>query len=130
MLGRMNPDGTITAADRAGTIFILNLPIRYFKPDLKEHERVLPSYPIVCLVITKEGLKTSKAPFTPIPVGTMLKGRINIDGDIEDAENDDGTIFVNEVHRTECEIRERSCSIQGGRSKRKRKRKTKKRYLK
>ena len=127
MRGHLKSDGSVEGAvSLTDNIFVLRLDNRYFEPDNPAHRREPPNNPIVCIVISKEGVKSSRAPYNPIPVGTRLQGRINIDSDIEDAKNDDDTIFVNTVYRGEYKMHAGACAISGG-SKRKRKRKTKRR---
>lgn len=85
--------------------------------------------PIVCIEIIEDGLVTTRGwPHSPIPVGTRLQGNINVDGIVEDAENADGTLYINKVFSSQYKINTGSCSISGGRSKRKRNKKTKRRY--
>ena len=80
--------------------------------------------PEICIIITKPGLVTHGMPHTPIPVGTKLRGKLNHLGFVENARG--GDLFISKVFKTHYK-KDDSCSISGGRSKRKKVKKTKRR---
>jgi hypothetical protein len=82
--------------------------------------------PEICIIITKPGLVTHGMPHTPIPVGTKLRGKLNHLGFVENARSEDGTLFKKILIPSQYR-EDKSCSISGGRSKRKRVKKTKRR---